>query len=79
MPVISSNAASIPEVVGDAGILVHPKETKELCQAMFDMVTDEKKRNELREKGLERSRQFSWEASAIKLREVYQEMIGEKR
>lgn len=79
VPVISSNAASIPEVVGDAGILVHPKETEELYQAMFDIVTDDEKRNRLIEKGLKRSRQFSWEASAIKLRKVYQEMAGEKR
>lgn len=79
VPVISSNVASIPEVVGDAGILINPKETEELYQAMFAMVTDEKKCNELRKRGLERSRQFSWEASAAKLREVYQEMAGEKR
>ena len=79
VPVISSIAASIPEVVGDAGILVHPKETEELYQAMFDIVTDDEKRNRLIEKGLKRSRQFSWEASAIKLRKVYQEMAGEKR
>lgn len=76
-PVISSKVASIPEVVGNAGILIDPNDSEALCKAMYEMVINEKKRKKLQEKGLERSRKFSWKASAEKLCSVYQEMLGD--
>jgi glycosyltransferase involved in cell wall biosynthesis len=71
-PVISSNATSLPEVVGDAGILVAPRDEDALCQAMLDLLNNERLRKDLIVKGLERSQQFSWSKCAEELVRVYQ-------
>lgn len=73
-PVISSNAASIPEVVGDAGILIDPYQVDALAEAMEQIATQKELRERLREKGLKRSRMFYWKNSARRLMEVYREM-----
>ena len=62
-PVIASNQASIPEVVGDAGILIDPTKPEFLIDAL-DKVNDESIRKNLIEKGLERAKMFSWEKTA---------------
>lgn len=63
-PVITSNTSSLPEVVGDAGIMIHPEDEDALCQAMVDIAKDSKLRKRLSIKGIERARQFSWEKCA---------------
>jgi len=77
-PVISSNSTSLPEVVGDAGILVDPKDQDQLCQAMLDILTDESLRENLKHKGLERAKQFSWEKCANETVEIYKKIIASK-
>jgi rhamnosyl/mannosyltransferase len=52
-PVITSNASSLPEVVGEAGIMVEPRDVRVLTEAMERVLTDEGKRREMREKGLQ--------------------------
>ncbi len=74
-PVIASNATSIPEVLGDAGILVSPFDVDELAQSMLTLLKDETKRKELIEKGLERSRMFSWEKCAKETCDVYKDLL----
>ena len=74
-PVISSNAASLPEVVGDAGILADPYSTEEIKNAIQLMINDEILRAELREKGLIRSNNFTWKASTVKLTEIYTKLL----
>jgi len=64
VPVISSNTSSLPEVVGDAGLLVDPHNVKELCEAMARLYHDPVLRNELISRGKRRRRLFSWEACA---------------
>lgn len=59
-PVITSNTSSLPEVVGDAGILVDPKSEVELVDAMKKLYFNEELRRDYLEKGLERAKQFSW-------------------
>jgi glycosyltransferase involved in cell wall biosynthesis len=59
-PVIASNTTSIPEVVGDAGILLAPTEENIWCQAILQICRDGKWRDELRVKSLQRSKLFSW-------------------
>ena len=59
-PVITSNTSSLPEVVGDAGIMVNPKNKKQLIDAMYKLYTDEVLRKELSKKGLKRAKKFSW-------------------
>ncbi len=77
-PVISSNSTSLPEVVGDAGILVDPKDQDQLCQAMLDILTDGSLRKNLKQKGLERAKQFSWEKCANETVEIYKKIIASK-
>ncbi len=60
-PVIASNTTSIPEVVGDAGILLPPTEQDAWCQAMLQISRQETLRAELRQKSLERCKLFSWQ------------------
>jgi glycosyltransferase involved in cell wall biosynthesis len=70
-PVISSKTSSLPEVVGDAGILIDPKSESDLTEAMKKVYSNEALRKELSAKGIEQSRQFSWEKCAnIMLRQM---------
>ncbi|MEI6328607.1 MAG: glycosyltransferase family 1 protein [Pseudanabaena sp. ELA645] len=77
-PVISSNSTSLPEVVGDAGILIDPKDKAQLCQAMLNVLNDETLRDNLKQKGLERAKQFSWEKCANETVEIYKKIIASK-
>jgi len=59
-PVITSNLSALPEVAGDAAILVNPYNTSELAAAMYSIATDNQLRSRLSTLGLQRARQFSW-------------------
>lgn len=63
-PVIASNAASLPEVVGDAGLLIEPKNSVKIADAIISVIEDPQLRNMLIERGFHRSRKFTWEDSA---------------
>jgi glycosyltransferase involved in cell wall biosynthesis len=71
-PVVASNAASLPEVIGEAGLLCAPGDDEGLARAMQAVLTDEGLRQSLVEKGLARARQFTWEETARKTLEVYE-------
>jgi len=73
-PVISTNVSSIPEVVGDAGILVSPTDVEELSDAMLRVLDSETLKAQLSEKGLKQASKFSWRATAGKTMEVYNEV-----
>ena len=60
-PVITSNISSLPEVAGDAAILINPYDTKQLTEAMHLVATDAQLQNRLSELGIERAKKFSWE------------------
>ncbi|MDI3488683.1 MAG: hypothetical protein PWR26_1400, partial [Methanosarcinales archaeon] len=75
-PVITSNTSSLPEVVGDAGIMVDPHDVDALADAMERVLTDESLREDMRRRGLERARQFSWDEAARQTMEVYREVEG---
>jgi len=66
VPVIGSKVASIPEVLGEAGVLFDPYQIKEIARTMEKVVLNKNLRLELIEKGLERSRKFSWRKCAEK-------------
>lgn len=74
VPVISSNAASLPEVVGDAAIQVDPLNVRGLADAMRTVLTDPELQASLRQRGLERARQFSWDTAARQLLQVYESL-----
>lgn len=69
-PIIAGNKTSLPEILGDAGILVDPFSVEEITQAMITLSTDISLQQSLSAKGLERSQQFSWDISAEQLWEV---------
>ena len=64
VPVITSNTSSLPEVAGDAALLVDPHDVDAIAEAMTRLVTDEALRNELSRRGLANVRRFSWEKCA---------------
>jgi len=69
-PVVASNRTSIPEVVGDAGLLCDPESPAELAAALRRVLDEPGLAAELRERGLARSRAFTWEAAAEALATV---------
>lgn len=78
-PVISSRAASLPEVVGDAAVLIDPTDTAGLAQALFDVLTQPALQAELRQRGLRRAAQFSWERCAAETLAVYADVLARGR
>lgn len=75
-PVITSNNSSLPEVVGDAGIMVDAHNTVELRRQIEKVLTDKKLAASLAKKGLKQAAEFSWDKSAKQLHEVI-ESLGE--
>lgn len=73
-PVITSNTSSLPEVVGDAALLVDPANVSEMAQALVRLSEDEALRQELQRKGYERAKEYSWEKSASKQLNIYQRL-----
>lgn len=71
VPVVASNASSIPEVVGDTGLLIDPADVFELAQCMIRLMEDEVLRSNLASKALERSKAFSWARCADETVAVY--------
>jgi glycosyltransferase involved in cell wall biosynthesis len=63
-PVIASNTSSIPEVVGDAGIMVDPYNVDEMAKAMYDILTDDELKDDMVKRGQKRIKKFSWEKCA---------------
>jgi len=73
IPVITSNTSSLPEVVGDAGLLIDPRSEKELGSAMCKVLSDPGLRQAMSGRGLDRAREFSWEKTAMETLKVYGE------
>ena len=77
-PVVSSNASSLPEVVGDAALLVDPLDVEGLAVAMTRVAEDAGLREDLRRRGALRVKAFSWEQSARDLLKVYRDLMQGK-
>ncbi|MDP2671086.1 MAG: glycosyltransferase family 1 protein [bacterium] len=75
-PVLTSNQSSLPEVVGRAGLLVNPRSSKEIAQAIEKLFKDKHLRESLSQKGQERTQNFSWEKTARETLAVL-EKVGE--
>jgi len=67
VPVITSDNSSLPEVVGDAAILIDAKNTNQIKESNTKVLTDKKLSKEMIKKGLTQSKKFSWKKSAKKL------------
>lgn len=77
-PIITSDVASIPEVVDDAAILVDPHKIEEIAQAMAILASNELSGQEIAKRGKERVKAFSWEKTAQETLAVFEEVIKEK-
>lgn len=71
IPVITSNTSSLPEVVGDAGIMVSPTDADALSQGMLDILSDRQLRDSLACKSLERAGHFSWDRCVHQTLQAY--------
>jgi len=76
VPVIGSNVSSIPEVVGDAGLLVNPTDVDAIAAGLIGLLTDVSARDDFMRAGLQRAAQFTWEAAARQLLSIYDEMAA---
>ncbi len=78
-PVITSNASSLPEVVGEAGIMVDPHDVEGLAEAMLKVLGDPELRREMRAKGLAQAKKFSWKETARQTLNLYESVYNEVR
>lgn len=79
VPVVASDVSSIPEVVGDGGLLVDPRDSEAWRTAMERVLADPALGEALRERGLRRAAQFTWEQTARETLAVYQQVQSGKR
>jgi len=75
-PVIVGNKTSLPEIVGDAGVLVDPFDVNDIACAMERLMRDSSFRSHLRAKGLERAKLFDWKETARRTLAVYRKAAG---
>jgi glycosyltransferase involved in cell wall biosynthesis len=75
-PVVTSNTSSIPEVVGNAAIMVNPENVFEIMRAVYKVLLDPVVRDRLKARGLEQANRFSWDASVRKMLSVYHEVAA---
>jgi glycosyltransferase involved in cell wall biosynthesis len=71
-PVITSNTTSLPEVAGDAAILVKPTDVEAIADAVIRLNSNPDFRQELIDKGLTRAKSFTWEKTAEQVVSVYE-------
>lgn len=77
-PVVTSDRSSLPEVVGDAAVVVNPERVEEITDGLHRVLTDEGLRRELRRRGLARAAQFRWETTARETLAVYEKVRGQR-
>ncbi|MFP4345226.1 MAG: glycosyltransferase family 4 protein [Anaerolineales bacterium] len=75
-PVVGSDAASLPEVVGDAGVLTHPDDVAGMAGALIQLYTDEPFHRELSRRAVEQAGRFSWRRTAQETFAAYQEIVA---
>lgn len=76
LPVVASNRTAVPEVVGDAGLLIDPDDSDGFAAATLRVLEDDKLREECRSRGIERASRFTWEATARGTLKVYAEALS---
>jgi glycosyltransferase involved in cell wall biosynthesis len=73
-PVVTSNVSSLPEVVGNAAVLVNPENVFEIMRALRRVLMDQALRDRMKERGYQQAARFSWETSVRRILEVYGEI-----
>jgi glycosyltransferase involved in cell wall biosynthesis len=77
-PVVTSNTSSLPEVVGNAALMVNPENVFEIRRALKEALLDSEVRDRMKRLGYEQSQRFSWEGSVARIFEIYREVAGER-
>jgi glycosyltransferase involved in cell wall biosynthesis len=77
-PVITSNTSSLPEVVGNAAVLVNPENVFEIMRALLRVLLDQTVREKFKQRGYEQAKKFSWDASARQILSVYEQVAGNR-
>jgi glycosyltransferase involved in cell wall biosynthesis len=75
-PVVTSNVSSLPEVVGNAAVLVHPENVFEIMRALHRVLLDQPLREKMKERSYRQAAKFSWEKSVRRIMDAYQEVVG---
>jgi glycosyltransferase involved in cell wall biosynthesis len=75
-PVITSNCTSMPEVAGDAALLIDPTSPESIASGIHRMMTDENLRDSCIQKGMMQVQRYSWRRSAEKMNHTYQEVLN---
>lgn len=79
VPVITSNTSSMPEIAGEAAILIDPFKPDQITAAMIKIMDNQTLRNELASKGLERAALFSWKRMAEEVKTVYESVYSDMK
>ena len=74
VPTVTSKTSSLPEVVGDAGVMIDPWDKEDIAYGIHKVLTEPGLHKRMKEKGLERSKLFTWEATAERVLQVYREI-----
>jgi glycosyltransferase involved in cell wall biosynthesis len=74
-PVVTANVSSLPEVAGDAALLINPYDVQALTHSIRRLITDETLRSTLTQRGYEQVKQFTWAKAARQLRAIYQRVL----
>ncbi len=75
-PVVTSNTSSLPEVVGNAALLVNPENVFEIQRALQRALMDGEVRQKMKQRGYEQAQRFSWMTSVSRILEIYREVAG---
>lgn len=76
VPVITSAVSSLPEIVGDAALLIDPYNVHQIAEAMARILEDSHLREQLIQRGFERVKAFSWEKMGAETLAIYQEILA---
>ena len=76
-PVVTSNVSSLPEVVGNAAVLVNPENVFEIMRALHRVLMDQALRERMKERGYQQAKKFSWEKSVRRILDAYHEIADE--
>ena len=74
-PVVASNTSSLPEVTGDAAILIDPNDPNDLAEAIWEVINNSQMRHELIQKGKARAKQYSWQQNAWETLKAYRSLL----
>jgi glycosyltransferase involved in cell wall biosynthesis len=73
-PVLSSATTSLPEVVGESGVLVDPESVESICHGLRELAEDEELCRRLQKEGLERAKLFSWDKTVVPLKQLLERL-----